>query len=219
MLPRSPDATGAALCARTDGARTTSDGIGGALQPEAILRPSAALYRALATVELRWERAGLDVAGPQSLINMALTGRTGGALCRLRGQLLLYGGTLNGNFGPVLGDLLCLDYARRERDAMAASAIHEGEMFEGHTSPLATKKLSYAKKKRRGKKASGFSAPFAAESLLEEGLTVHELRSRLLGYGLSTTGIKAELRARLEEAMLHFRAQHKTWDSEKMAWV
>ena len=42
---------------------------------------------------------------------------------------------------------------------------------------------------------------------------------RLLGYGLSTTGVKAELRARLEEAMLHFRAQHKTWDSEKMAWV
>ena len=101
----------------TDGARTASDGSGGALQPEAILRPSAALYRALATVELRWERAGLDVAGPQSLIKMALTGRTGGALCRLRGQLLLYGGTLNGNFGPVLGDLLCLDYARRERDA------------------------------------------------------------------------------------------------------
>ena len=55
-----------------------------------------------------------------------------------------------------------------QRDAMAASAIHEGEMFEGHTSPLATKKLSYAKKKRRGKKASGFSAPFAAESQAEK---------------------------------------------------
>merc|ERR1719424_1488729 len=65
----------------------------------------------------------------------------------------------------------------------------------------------------------GDIAPFAAESLLEEGLTVHELRSRLLGYGLSTTGIKAELRARLEDAMLHFRAQHKTWDVEKMVWV
>ena len=78
----------------TDGARTTSDGSDGSLQQEAIVRPSAALYRALATVELRWERAGLDVAGPQSLIKMALTGRTGGALCRLRGQLLLYGGTL-----------------------------------------------------------------------------------------------------------------------------
>ena len=55
-----------------------------------------------------------------------------------------------------------------QRDAMAASAIHEGEMFEGHTSPLKTKKLSYAKKKRRGKKASGFSAPFAAESQAEK---------------------------------------------------
>ena len=62
-------------------------------------------------------------------------------------------------------------------------------------------------------------APFAAESLLEESLTVHELRARLLGYGLSTTGIKGELRARLEDAMLHFRAQHKTWDSAKMLWV
>lgn len=65
----------------------------------------------------------------------------------------------------------------------------------------------------------GDIAPSVPESLLEEGLTVHELRSRLLGYGLSTTGVKAELRARLEEAMLHFRAQHKTWDTEKMAWV
>eukprot|EP00964_Phaeocystis_antarctica_P121568 scaffold85229_cov63-Phaeocystis_antarctica.AAC.2 len=66
---------------------------------------------------------------------------------------------------------------------------------------------------------AGDIAPFLSESLLEEGLTVHELRSRLLGYGLSTTGIKAELRARLEDAMLHFRAQHKTWDTEKMVWT
>jgi len=66
---------------------------------------------------------------------------------------------------------------------------------------------------------AGDIAPFVAEQLLEEGLTVHELRSRLLGYGLSTVGVKAELRARLEDAMQHFRAQHKTWDSEKMAWV
>ena len=65
----------------------------------------------------------------------------------------------------------------------------------------------------------GDFAPSVPESLLEEALTVHELRSRLLGYGLSTTGVKAELRARLEEAMLHFRAQHKTWDTEKLAWV
>jgi hypothetical protein len=55
-----------------------------------------------------------------------------------------------------------------QRAAMCASAEQEGILFEGHTSPLATKKLSYAKKKRRGKKASGFSAPFAAESQAEK---------------------------------------------------
>lgn len=62
-------------------------------------------------------------------------------------------------------------------------------------------------------------APESTQPLVEEGLTVHELRSRLLAYGLSTTGLKAELRTRLEGAMRHFRAQHKTWDSEKLAWV
>ena len=41
-----------------------------------------------------------------------------------------------------------------QRAAMCASAEQEGILFEGHTKPLATKKLSYAKKKRRGKKAS-----------------------------------------------------------------
>ena len=55
-----------------------------------------------------------------------------------------------------------------QRAAMCASAEQEGILFEGHTSPLKTKKLSYAKKKRRGKKASGFSAPFAAESQAEK---------------------------------------------------
>lgn len=56
-----------------------------------------------------------------------------------------------------------------QRDAMAASAEQEGILFEGHTSPLRAKKLSYSKKtKRRGKKASGFSAPVAAESQAEK---------------------------------------------------
>ena len=75
-------------------------------------RPSAALYRALATVDLRWEQADLEVVVPQPVlpaasaraarrIRASLTGRTGGALCRLYGELLLYGGTLNGNHGPV----------------------------------------------------------------------------------------------------------------------
>ena len=39
-------------------------------------------------------------------------------------------------------------------------------------------------------------APESTEPLVEEGLTVHELRARLLAYGLSTTGLKAELRTR-----------------------
>ena len=43
------------------------------------------------------------------VIKASLRGRTGAALCRLCGQLLLYGGTLNGNFGPVLGDVLRLN--------------------------------------------------------------------------------------------------------------
>jgi len=56
-----------------------------------------------------------------------------------------------------------------QRDAMAASAEQEGILFEGHTAPLRTKKLSYSKKtKRRGKKASGFSAPIKAESQAEK---------------------------------------------------
>ena len=56
-----------------------------------------------------------------------------------------------------------------QRDAMAASAEQEGILFEGHTAPLRAKKLSYSKKtKRRGKKASGFSAPVAAESQAEK---------------------------------------------------
>ena len=42
---------------------TTNDGV---LQQHH--RPSAALYRALATVGLRWEPAGLDVAAPQSAL-------------------------------------------------------------------------------------------------------------------------------------------------------
>lgn len=92
---------------------------------------------------LRWERAALAIHAesavarggsvlPEAMrnelrlralrvIKASLRGRTGAALCRLCGQLLLYGGTLNGNFGPVLGDVLRLDY-----DATAASlAVRE----------------------------------------------------------------------------------------------
>jgi len=50
-------------------------------------------------------------------------------------------------------------------------------------------------------------------------LSLRELRSRLLGYGLSTLGLKNELRKRLENAMLHNRAQHSSWDPQTMTWV
>ena len=53
---------------------------------------------------------------------------------------------------------------------------------------------------------------------LEANLTVRELRSRLLAYGLSTIGVKAELRARLEYALEHERAQHQSWDADAKVW-
>lgn len=55
--------------------------------------------------------------------------------------------------------------------------------------------------------------------LLEADLSLRELRSRLLGYGLSTLGLKTELRARLEKAMLDERQKFKTWDSVALKWV
>lgn len=56
-------------------------------------------------------------------------------------------------------------------------------------------------------------------SARQESLSLRELRSRLLGYGLSTLGLKNELRKRLENAMLHNRAQHSSWDPQTMTWV
>jgi len=53
---------------------------------------------------------------------------------------------------------------------------------------------------------------------LEDDLSVRELRARLLSYGLSTLGLKSELRARLEGAMKMARFQYKAWDSEAMQW-
>lgn len=54
---------------------------------------------------------------------------------------------------------------------------------------------------------------------LEADLSLRELRSRLLAAGLSTTGVKSELRRRLEYALEHSRAQYQSWDPVKMAWV
>jgi hypothetical protein len=53
---------------------------------------------------------------------------------------------------------------------------------------------------------------------LEASLTLRELRGRLLSYGLSTTGLKAELRSRLEGAMQTDRLKFSSWDPEALAW-
>ena len=53
---------------------------------------------------------------------------------------------------------------------------------------------------------------------LEEELSLRELRSRLLSYGLSTIGLKSELRARLEYVLEHQRAQYTQWDPVAKAW-
>ena len=74
--------------------------------------PSALLFRALSTVdELEWQRARLTVSRASAAeIMCRLNGRTGSAACRIGDDILLFGGTLNGNAGPLLGDLLHLDY-------------------------------------------------------------------------------------------------------------
>ena len=115
------------------------------------------------------------------------------------------------------GKKYCLHH--QQLDSTAEPAAAEPAAVEPAAEPTTAEPAAEPAASGHNAEQLGDIAPFAAESLLEEGLTVHELRSRLLGYGLSTTGIKAELRARLEDAMLHFRAQHKTWDVEKMVWV
>ena len=75
-------------------------------------RASPTLYQALSSVlSLRWRPLHLRAqrVSPRMLA-VTLRGRTGAALCRLEGELLLFGGTLNGNAGPVLDDLLRLQY-------------------------------------------------------------------------------------------------------------
>ena len=74
------------------------------------------------------------------VIKASLRGRTGAALCRLCGQLLLYGGTLNGNFGPVLGDVLRLNYG-----ATAASlAVREVVVTPGAVCGVRIPHLSHS---------------------------------------------------------------------------
>lgn len=55
--------------------------------------------------------------------------------------------------------------------------------------------------------------------IVREDMTLRELRAHLLSYGLSTLGLKAELRARLQQAMLDDRQQHKSWDPSTMSWI
>jgi len=60
--------------------------------------------------------------------------------------------------------------------------------------------------------------PNVPKPYLEEELSLKELRARLVTYGLSTTGLKVELRKRLEYALEHTRAQYMSWDVESQTW-
>eukprot|EP00322_Chrysochromulina_rotalis_P011968 CAMPEP_0115847028 /NCGR_PEP_ID=MMETSP0287-20121206/10168_1 /TAXON_ID=412157 /ORGANISM="Chrysochromulina rotalis, Strain UIO044" /LENGTH=232 /DNA_ID=CAMNT_0003300843 /DNA_START=58 /DNA_END=756 /DNA_ORIENTATION=+ len=53
---------------------------------------------------------------------------------------------------------------------------------------------------------------------IDPDLSLRELRVRLLSYGLSTAGLKSELRTRLQDAMLMGRQQFKSWDTETLTW-
>ena len=73
---------------------------------------------------------------------------------------------------------------------------------------------------------AGAAAPAAATpdllpgttEYLEENLSVRELRARLLARGLSTLGLKAELRERLEKSLFSDRQMFKSWDPVALAW-
>ena len=54
---------------------------------------------------------------------------------------------------------------------------------------------------------------------IDADLTLRELRARLLAMGLSTIGLKSELRARLEYKLQHERAQYTAWDATSKKWV
>jgi hypothetical protein len=70
-----------------------------------------------------------------------------------------------------------------------------------------------------GAGASGLELVPQALPLVCEDMTLRELRAHLLSYGLSTLGLKSELRERLQQAMLDDRQQHKSWDPSTLAWV
>ena len=69
-------------------------------------QPSPQLYRSLSNVDRIWWDEWLLRAPPSC--KQSLRGRSSSASCCLNGALLMYGGTLNGNMGPLLDDLLIL---------------------------------------------------------------------------------------------------------------
>ena len=69
-------------------------------------RASPRLYRALSCVQrFRWHECDIETSRNRLL---TLNGRSSSAGCCFEGEMLMYGGTLNGNAGPLLGDLLAL---------------------------------------------------------------------------------------------------------------
>ena len=73
-------------------------------------RASAQLYHSLSTIKsAKWHKFSLVTSRSNAL---SLLGRSSSASCSLGSELLMYGGTLNGNFGPLLDDLLVLSVDR-----------------------------------------------------------------------------------------------------------
>jgi hypothetical protein len=72
--------------------------------------PSAALYRALSAISAASWSKPAAVDPPSSLASRWHGGITGAASCNLDGSRLLFGGTQNGNTGPVIDDLLVLEH-------------------------------------------------------------------------------------------------------------
>jgi hypothetical protein len=57
-----------------------------------------------------------------------------------------------------------------------------------------------------------------APPVVPAGMTLRELRAKLLAYGLGTAGLKSELRDRLQLAMLDERQQTQNWDPSTLSW-
>ena len=55
--------------------------------------------------------------------------------------------------------------------------------------------------------------------LVDSSTSLRELRARLLGFGLSTVGLKSELVDRLEVAMQGERQKYSSWDTAAQKWL